>query len=117
MHHRPFLRRRLIDPLLALMLRLNMPAIQRVNYLLSPLQLLLIIPLRRFGERLAGAPLFPVTHESARALFAQGVIPAVQVLATAIAHATLAWLVLAPMLIIGLYRVLEPLFRHLQRAR
>ena len=81
MHHRAFLQRRLVDPLLALlrqgvsprelalclalgttiglipvlgvstllcalaalMLRLNMPAIQLVNYLLSPLQLILII--------------------------------------------------------------------------
>ena len=155
MHHRSFLQRRLVDPLLALLrqgvsprelalcvalgttiglipvlgvstllcalaalvLGLNMPAIQLVNYLLSPLQLLLIIPLLRFGERLVGAPPFPVTLESARALFAQGVIHAIQVLATAIGHATLAWLVLAPMLLIGLYRGLQPVFRHLQRAR
>jgi uncharacterized protein (DUF2062 family) len=155
MHHRSFLQRRLVEPLLAqlrqgvsprelalclalgatiglvpvlgvstllcalaaLVLRLNMPAIQLVNYLLAPLQLILIIPLLRFGERLAGAPPFPVTLESARALFSQGAVPAVQVLATAIAHATLAWLVLAPLLLIGLFRGLEPIIRHLQRTR
>src|SRR6187399_1944856 len=48
----------------ALVLRLNMPAIQLVNYLLTPLQLVLIIPLLRFGEYLVGAPRFPVTLES-----------------------------------------------------
>jgi uncharacterized protein (DUF2062 family) len=106
----------LLCALAALMLGLNMAAIQLVNYLLAPLQLILIIPLLRLGEHLAGAPPFPVTLESARALIATGVIHAVQVLATAIAHATLAWLVLAPLLIGGLYRGLEPVFRRLQRA-
>jgi len=107
----------LLCALAALLLKLNMPAIQIVNYLLAPLQLILIIPLLRLGERLAGSPPFPVTLESATALFSQSVVHAIQVLATAIAHATLAWLVLAPLLIIGLYRGLEPVFRRLQRAR
>ncbi len=98
--------------LAALLLRLNMPAIQLVNYLLTPLQLLLIIPLLRFGERLVGAPPYPVTLESGLALLSQGVSNAVQVLAMAIAHATLGWLVLAPLLAIVLYRLLEPGFRH-----
>ena len=101
--------------LAALLLRLNMPAIQLVNYLLTPLQLLLIIPLLRFGERLVGAPPYPVTLESGLALLSQGVINAVQVLAMAIAHATLGWLVLAPLLAFVLYRVLEPGFRHLRQ--
>src|SRR6187401_1057859 len=63
--------------LAALLLGLNMPAIQLVNYLLSPLQLILIIPLLRLGERLAGAPRFPVTLESAKVLIATDVIHAV----------------------------------------
>ena len=68
-----------------------MPAIQLVNYLLTPLQLLLIIPLLRFGELLVNAPRFPVTLESGLALLSHGVINAVQILATAIAarHARL----------------------------
>ena len=107
----------LLCALAALLLGLNMAAIQLVNYLLAPLQLILIIPLLRLGEHIVGAPKFPVTIESVRALIAQGVIHAVQTLATAIAHATLAWLLLAPLLIFGLYRGLEPVFRHLQRAR
>ena len=82
--------------LAALLLRLNMPAIQLVNYLLTPLQLLLIIPLLRFGELLADAPRFPVTLESGLELLSHGVIHAIQLLATAIVHATLGWLVLAP---------------------
>jgi uncharacterized protein (DUF2062 family) len=101
--------------LVALLLKLNMPAIQLVNYLLTPLQLLLVIPLLRLGETLSGAPPFPVTLESALALLSQDVIHAIRILATAIAHATLAWLLLAPLLAIVLYRGLEPVLRHLRR--
>jgi len=99
--------------LAALALRLNMPAIQLVNYLLTPLQLLLIVPLLRFGEWLMRAPRFPVTLESGLALLSHGAIDAVQILATAIAHATLGWSVLAPLAAVALFRSLEPVLRHL----
>ena len=102
--------------LVALVLRLNMPAIQLVNYLLTPLQLVLIIPLLRFGEYLVGAPRFPVTLESGLALLSQGVIDAIRILASAIAHATLGWLVVAPLLAFALFRVLEPVLRHLRQG-
>ena len=99
--------------LLAVFLRLNMPAIQLVNYLLTPLQLILIIPLLRLGELLANAPRFPITLDSALALLSHGVIAAVQLLSTAIVHATLAWIVLAPLVALALYHTIEPVLRHL----
>ena len=102
--------------LAALALRLNMPAIQLVNYLLTPVQLLLLIPLLRFGEWLTRAPRFPITLESGLALLSHGTINAVSVLATAIAHATLAWSVLAPLTAFALFRSIEPVFRHLAPA-
>lgn len=97
----------------ALALRLNMPAIQLVNYLLTPLQLLLIIPFLRFGEWLVQAPRFPITLDSGLALLSEGAIRAVTVLATAIVHATLAWIVLAPLAALALYYALRPVFRRL----
>ncbi|HEV7609109.1 MAG TPA: DUF2062 domain-containing protein [Steroidobacteraceae bacterium] len=103
--------------LAAVFLKLNMPAIQLVNYLLMPVQLLLIIPLLRFGELLTNAPRFPITLESGLALLSHGVIDAVQILATAIVHATLGWIVLAPLLAFALFRVLEPVLRHLNNKR
>jgi uncharacterized protein (DUF2062 family) len=102
--------------LVALALRLNMPAIQLVNYLLTPLQLLLIIPHLRFGEWLVRAPRFPITLDAGLALLSRGVIDAVRILATAIAHATLGWLVLAPLVAFALFRILEPALRHLTPA-
>ena len=102
--------------LVALLLKLNTPAIQLVNYLLTPLQLILIIPQLRFGELLVNAPRFPITLESGLALLSHGVINAVQVLAIAIVHATLGWLVIAPPLAFVLYRALEPVLRHLRQT-
>jgi uncharacterized protein (DUF2062 family) len=79
--------------LLALALRLNLPAIQAANYLVMPLQLLLIVPFVRLGGRLfssgqqqsfaAGALL----HLSTRNLLLQ--------LGSLTGHAMLAWFVVA----------------------
>ena len=103
--------------LLAVWLRLNMPAIQIVNYLLTPLQLVLIIPFLRFGEQLAGAPRFKVTLESGLALLSHGIVNAVRILWDAIVHATLGWLVLAPFAAVLLYFIFRLLFRRLAPTR
>lgn len=39
----------------AVVLRLNFPALQVVNYLVYPLQIAMVLPFARFGERLFGA--------------------------------------------------------------
>jgi uncharacterized protein (DUF2062 family) len=98
--------------LVALALRLNMPAIQLVNYLLAPLQLLLVIPFLRLGEWLAQAPRFPITIDSGLTLLSQGVMQAVTVLSSAILHATLGWLVLAPFAAFALYVTLRPILHR-----
>jgi hypothetical protein len=101
----------------ALALRLSLPAIQLVNYLLTPVQLLLIIPFLRFGELLTGAPRFPVTLDSGLALLANGVPDAVRVLGVAIAHASLGWLLVAPPLALVLFRICRPALRALLRRQ
>src|SRR5271155_6084176 len=47
--------------LAALVLRLNLPAIQVVNYFVYPLQIGLLIPFFRAGEILFGAPHLPLS--------------------------------------------------------
>ena len=106
-----------ICALLAVLLRLNMPAIQLVNYLLTPVQLLLIIPFLRIGERLAGAPRFAVTLESGLGLLSRGILDAVRILWDAIVHATLGWMALAPAGAALLYFTLRPVFRRLAPVR
>jgi len=103
--------------LLALRLRLNMPAIQIVNYLLTPVQLLLIIPFLRFGELLAGAQRYPVTLESGLALLSHGILDAVRILSSAIMHATFGWMVVAPFALAALYFACRHVFRSFAPAR
>jgi uncharacterized protein (DUF2062 family) len=106
-----------ICALLALWLRLNMPAIQLVNYLLTPAQLLLIIPFLRLGEQIAGAPRYPVTLQSGLALLSHGIVNAVRILWDAIVHATVGWLVVAPLAAGLLYFVFRQVFRRLAPTR
>jgi uncharacterized protein (DUF2062 family) len=103
--------------LLAIWLRLNMPAIQLVNYLLTPAQLLLIIPFLRLGEHLAGAPRYPVTLESGLALLSHGILNAVRILWDAIVHAAVGWLIVAPLAAGVLYLVFRQVFRRLALTR
>jgi uncharacterized protein (DUF2062 family) len=100
---------------LALGLRLNLPAIQLVNYLASPVQLLLIIPFMRLGEWVVGAAPQPMTVESGLKILADGAVKAVVVLWDAIVHAAIGWLVLGPLLILLLYRGFAPLLTQAAR--
>jgi uncharacterized protein (DUF2062 family) len=94
---------------IALGMRLNLPAIQLVNYLASPLQLLLIIPFVRVGERLVGAEPQPLTVSAGLEVLAKGVVQAVVILWDAIVHAAIGWIAIGPVLIFVLYRAFLPL--------
>jgi len=101
----------------AIVLRLNLPAIQLVNYLASPLQLALIIPFVRVGEHLLGIAAQPLSISEGFRLMAAGVLQAVMVLWDAIVHAALGWLVLGPVVICVLYRVFRPVLVRAAQLR
>jgi uncharacterized protein (DUF2062 family) len=99
----------------AVVLRLNQPVIQLVNYFAYPAQLALIIPIYRAGEKLFGndpVPLsIPLIFERFRADFGQflrdfGMI-AVQ--------GIVVWCVVAPMIVAALYFITRPLLIRLAR--
>lgn len=94
---------------IALWMRLNLPAIQLINYLASPLQLLLIIPFVRVGETLTGAAPQPLTVAAGMEILAQGALHAIVVLWDAIVHAAIGWIAIGPVLIWLAYRALVPL--------
>jgi uncharacterized protein (DUF2062 family) len=102
---------------IALALRLNLPAIQLVNYLTSPAQLLLIIPFVRVGEHLMHASPQPLSIRSGLRLLGHGVFEAVIVLWSAILHAALGWALLGPPFIYLLYLLFKPLMIKIARAR
>jgi uncharacterized protein (DUF2062 family) len=97
---------------IALIFRLNLPAIQLVQAAMAPTQILLIIPFVRLGEWILRVPPQPVSIRAAFALMAQGIWHTVEVLWDSILHASLAWALLAPLCIHLLYRLLAPLFER-----
>jgi uncharacterized protein (DUF2062 family) len=99
----------------ALVLRLNLPAIQLVNYLAAPVQLALIIPFVRFGEALVNAPAQPLSVAAGLQLIAAGPLDAVIVLWDAIVHAAIGYAVAGPLIIYALYRGLRPVLERAAR--
>jgi uncharacterized protein (DUF2062 family) len=101
----------------AIALRLNLPAIQLVNYLASPVQLLLIIPFVRVGEHVSNDPPQPLSISAGLKLLATGIVHAVTVLWDAIVHAAIGWIVIGPVLILALYKLFTPLLVYAARVR
>lgn len=97
---------------IALIFRLNLPAIQIVQWAMAPTQLLLIIPFVRLGEWMLHAPPQPLSIKAGLTLIAQGAGHAVVVLWDAIVHAAFAWMLVAPLVVFSFYKGLTPVFRR-----
>lgn len=96
----------------AALLRLNLPAIQLVNGLAYPLQLLLIIPFLRAGAWLFRSPLPQLTESSLLALIRSGVWHTIATLWSATLHALVIWLVAGAAAALVIYSVTLPLLRR-----
>ena len=100
----------LVCAALAVAMRLNLPAIQAANYAAMPLQLLLIVPFVRLGNRLfapgqmQAARFSSLTHASPLAL--------IRGFGSLAAHALVAWLILAVPAVILLTAAFTPLLRR-----
>lgn len=101
----------------AVILRLNLPAIQAVNYLSSPLQLALLLPLIRVGEFLFDATPLPLSLSEILAMIRNDAGHAISTLWTSGLHAMVAWLLLAPFLFATLYLVSRLILARLPSAR
>lgn len=102
----------------ALRLRLNVAAMQLVCHLLSPVQLLLLLPLLRWGaallgqgDKVANLTLNQIRHM----LKTEGWTSVAQLLWRAELGAILIWLAAAVPLVAALYFGLRPLFRKILR--
>src|SRR5664279_199614 len=101
----------------ALRLRLNVPAMQLVNYLAYPLQLMLLLPFIRAGEILFHAPRLSLSLPQIMSMIHTGVWHAIQVLWVATVRAIAVWAIIAPLAIYLIYRILTPLVGKLAEAR
>lgn len=98
-------------------LRLNQPIIQLVNYLVYPLQVLLLIPFYRAGEKLFGAepvPIFSVTDLMTR--FQAGPLQFMADYGMVGVYGIVVWCLIAPPLMATVYFALKPLLKSLKRA-
>ena len=104
----------LLCGLAAILFRLNVPAMQLVNYLVFSLQLALLIPFIRLGELLYGADPALLTLGQIQNMLRHDPGQAIATLAGSLVHATTAWFLIAPFAIYATYRLLTPLFRRLE---
>ena len=99
----------------ALAFRLNLAAVQLVNFLVYPLWFALLIPFVRVGERLFGAPPLAMTGSQMLALAHANFLHSVSVLWLTAMRAAAAWMLVGPPGIIALYLMLVPLIRRMAR--
>lgn len=107
----------LLCALVAILFRLNIPAMQIVNHLVFPLQLALILPFIRLGEMLYGAAPLPLTFAQIEVLVRSNYWHAISFLAKSLLQAMTAWFIVAPVTIYFLYLFLTPIFRRLGQLK
>lgn len=96
--------------LLAVALKLNLPAIQAANYLVMPLQLLLIVPFVRLGGWLFS--LGPLRAAEAAALVHFSPVTLAAQLGLYAGHALVAWMLLAAPAVVLMTLTLTALLRR-----
>jgi uncharacterized protein (DUF2062 family) len=102
--------------LAALAFRLNVPAIQLVNFAVYPLQFALLIPFLRMGEWIFGAPPMKITLAQIVGMIRANAFAAMDTLWVATLHALVAWLLIGSLLLLLLYLLLVPFLKRLGRS-
>ncbi len=102
--------------LVAVGLKLNVPAMQLVNYLAYPLQLALLVPFIRAGEVLFRAPRLVISLPQILAMVRADVWHAITALWVATMHAIAAWMLIAPVALYLIYKTLSAILRRLAQV-
>nr|VDD24658.1 unnamed protein product [Brassica oleracea] len=88
------------------------PTVMLANIIATPVELALVVPFLRLGEKVTGGPHFPLTSDALKKVFTG---QASQEVFLSIGNALLGWLVATPFFFIALYVVLMPCFKILVR--
>ncbi len=107
----------LLCMLAAIIFRLNMPAIQLINYFTYPLQLLLFVPFIRAGEFLFNQPPIPLDLVQIFTMLQTDMLGAISSLWITNLRAIAAWSLITPLFAIALYYLLVPIFRRLVQEK
>ncbi len=103
----------LLCTLAVFIFRLNLPAIQLVNFLVYPLQILLMIPFFQAGAFLFNAESIPLSAKQVIAMINDDLWGALQLLWDTSLHAVVVWLLVGPIATSFLYYILTPVIRKL----
>ena len=96
----------------AVALKLNLPAIQAVNYLVYPLQIILLAPFYSAGSWLFRDQSLPMIQENIIDLLKKDFWGSMANLWDLTIYAILIWLMISPFLILILYGLLKPIIRN-----
>ncbi len=97
----------------ALLLRLNVPAIQLINYFVYPLQLILFIPFLRAGEILFGESPIPLDLTLIFSMLQADLFGTIQLLWWTNVQGMAVWAMIAVPAGIGIYFILKQVFTRL----
>ena len=101
----------------ALVLRLNLPAIQVVNYMVYPLQLVMLAPFYGTGSWLFKQQGSPLINTDLIGLLQNDFWGSMASLWDLTLYAILTWMAISPLLIMILYRASTPVVRTLSAHR
>ena len=105
----------LLCTMAAIFLRVNLPAIQLVNYVVYPLQIALLIPFFRLGEKLFRAAPLAMSAPQLYAMLRTNLWHTTIALWTATWHGIVAWCLLAPVFVGTVYPIVRWLLRRVWR--
>ncbi|MGD2096243.1 MAG: DUF2062 domain-containing protein [Desulfobacterales bacterium] len=98
----------LLCTLAALAFRLNLPAIQLVNYMMYPIQLALLVPFYSAGSWLFNHQSLQISGDDLIAMFQNDFWGSMSSLWNLTLFAILTWTVIFPILLVVLYLTLKP---------
>jgi uncharacterized protein (DUF2062 family) len=101
----------------ALMLRLNLPAIQVVNYMVYPLQLGMLAPFYGVGNWLFKQQGVPLINADLIGLLQNDFWGSMANLWDLTLYAVLTWMAISPLLVLMLYSASKPIIRSLSAHR
>lgn len=100
----------------ALLLKLNLPAIQLVNWFMYPVQLALVVPFMRAGARLFRTSPLPFSLTQMLTMFRENWTHTLGLLWVSAVQAVAVWMLCAPVAIALLYWTLRPLLTRLAQT-
>jgi uncharacterized protein (DUF2062 family) len=98
--------------LAAILLRLNQPVIQTVNFAVYPLQLALLVPYVRLGEWIFGASRTPLSPGLILSMAKTNFLGTIATFWTATWHGVVAWAIVTPPVGLALFFAAKPMLER-----